>query len=97
MSLNLKMNKSDLINNLNKKNQFYSKADLEQSLNLILDLISSSLSTKNRVEVRGFGSFSIRLRDQRVGRNPKTGTSIKVEKKYHPYFRAAKSLKETLK
>ena len=91
------MNKSDLINNLNKKNQFYSKADLEQSLNLILDLISSSLSTKNRVEVRGFGSFSIRLRDQRVGRNPKTGTSIKVEKKYHPYFRAAKSLKETLK
>ena len=91
------MNKSDIINNLNKKNQFYSKADLEQSLNLILDLISSSLSTKNRVEVRGFGSFSIRLRDQRVGRNPKTGTSIKVEKKYHPYFRAAKSLKETLK
>jgi len=91
------MNKSDIINNLNNKNQFYSKADLEQSLDLILELISSSLSTKNRVEVRGFGSFSIRLRDQRVGRNPKTGTSIKVEKKYHPYFRAAKSLKETLK
>ena len=91
------MNKPDLISNLNKKNHFYSKEDIEQSLNLIIDLISSSLSSRNRVEIRGFGSFSIRLRDQRVARNPKTGTSIKVEKKYHPYFRAAKSLKETLK
>jgi len=55
------------------------------------------LSQGERIEIRGFGSFSVRKRDKRIGRNPKTGKHISVEKKYHPYFRASKDVKETLK
>jgi integration host factor subunit beta len=50
----------------------------------------------NRVEIRGFGTFSVKHRNQRIGRNPKTGKSIQIDKKYHPYFRSSKLLKETL-
>tara|TARA_Y100000590_G_C15736619_1_gene1018734 strand:+ start:3186 stop:3464 length:279 start_codon:yes stop_codon:yes gene_type:complete len=90
------MNKSEIIENLSNKNQYSSRKDLEESLHLIVDFITSSLADRNRVEIRGFGTFSTRQRNQRIARNPKTGTSIKVQKKLHPYFRAAKNLKESL-
>lgn len=90
------MNKSEIIDNLSNKNQYSSRKDLEESLHLIVDFITSSLADRNRVEIRGFGTFSTRQRNQRIARNPKTGTSIKVQKKLHPYFRAAKILKESL-
>ena len=90
------MNKSEIIDNLSNKNQYSSRKDLEESLHLIVDFITSSLADRNRVEIRGFGTFSTRQRNQRIARNPKTGTSIKVQKKLHPYFRAAKNLKESL-
>jgi len=54
------------------------------------------LSEGDRVELRGFGTFSTRLRSERISRNPKTGKSISVEKKNHPYFRAAKNLKKAI-
>ena len=90
------MNKSDLINKISNKSDSFSKEDIEKSINSILNLITQSLSGKHRVEVRNFGTFSIRSRDERLSRNPKTGTSVLVEAKNHPYFRASKKLKQSL-
>ena len=58
--------------------------------------IWTPLIKKDRVEMRGFGSFSTRERKARLARNPKTGSSITVSSKFHPYFRASKSLRESL-
>ena len=91
------MNKSDLVNIISTKSNSFSADDIEKSVNLILDLISESLSKNQRVEVRNFGTFSIRSREKRLSRNPKTGTSVLVEAKDHPYFRASKNLKKSLK
>ena len=91
------MNKSSLIDSVHERNAHTSKEDVQDSINEILDYISESLSLGNRVELRGFGSFSTRKRSKRIARNPKTGTSIQVNKKYHPYFRTSKSLKEIIK
>ena len=91
-----KMNKSDLVNNISTKLDIFSEDDIENSVNLIIDLISESLRKNQRVEVRNFGTFSVRSREKRLSRNPKTGTSVLVEAKYHPYFRASKNLKQSL-
>ena len=90
------MNKSDLINRISDGEVLLNEEDFEQSVNTILSLISNSLSNGNRVEIRNFGTFSIRSRKQRISRNPKTGTSVLVEATNHPYFRASKYLKESL-
>ena len=90
------MNKSDLVNSLLSKTDTLSKDDIEKSVNSIVDLISESLTKNRRVEVRNFGTFSTRAREQRLSRNPRTGTSVLVEEKKHPYFRASKNLKQSL-
>ena len=90
------MNKSDLVNNISNKSDSFTEDDIEKSVNSILELISKSLSKKQRVEIRNFGTFSIRSREERLSRNPKTGTSVLVEAKNHPYFRASKNLKQSL-
>jgi len=90
------MNKSELIKLIHIKNNFFSIQDVEDSVNNLIDFLSNSLSDENRIEIRGFGTFSVRKRDKRIARNPKTGKAISVQKKHHPYFRASKSLKETL-
>ncbi len=90
------MNKSDLVNSLFLRSDSFSNEDIEKSVNSILDLITDSLTNNQRVEVRNFGTFSIRPREQRLSRNPKTGTSVLVERKNHPYFRASKNLKQSL-
>tara|TARA_B100000214_G_scaffold338975_1_gene284483 strand:- start:183 stop:461 length:279 start_codon:yes stop_codon:yes gene_type:complete len=90
------MNKSDLVKKLNNKLDTFEEDDVEQSVNTILGLITNTLINGDRVEVRNFGTFSIRSREQRISRNPKTGTSVLVEAKHHPYFRASKLLKESL-
>ena len=91
-----KMNKSDLVNKISNKSDSFTEDDIEKSVNTILELISKSLSKKQRVEIRNFGTFSIRSREERLSRNPKTGTSVLVEAKNHPYFRASKNLKQSL-
>lgn len=91
------MNKSELIKNLSQKADSLDKEDLEKAVNTILGLIINSLNNGHRVEVRNFGTFSLRSREQRLSRNPRTGTSVLVNKKHHPYFRASKYLKESLK
>ena len=90
------MNKSDLIKKISENSDSLNEEDLEQTVNTILNLISNSLSIGDRVEIRNFGTFSVRSRDQRISRNPKTGTSVLVEPKNHPYFRASKFLRESL-
>ena len=90
------MNKSDLVNNISKKLDLFSEDDIEKSVNSILEIISETLSKNERVEVRNFGTFSTRSREERLSRNPKTGTSVLVEAKNHPYFRASKYLKQSL-
>ncbi len=90
------MNKSELINNLSSQSDSFTLDDIEKSVNVILNLISDSLSKGRRVEVRNFGTFSIRSREQRLSRNPRTGATVLVEAKQHPYFRASKDLKQSL-
>lgn len=91
-----KMNKSDIVFNITKKSNSFSQVDVEKSINTIIEFISESLTMKNRVELRNFGSFSIRFRNKRLSRNPKMGTSVFVEAKNYPYFRASKNLKQSL-
>tara|TARA_E500000331_G_scaffold347338_1_gene387419 strand:+ start:194 stop:472 length:279 start_codon:yes stop_codon:yes gene_type:complete len=90
------MNKSDLLKKISEKTDSLNEEDLEQTVNIILNLISNTLNSGDRVEIRNFGTFSIRSRDQRISRNPKTGTAVLVEAKRHPYFRASKYLRESL-
>jgi len=90
------MNKSGIINNLAEKQKFLLKKDIEDSVTLIVESLTKALSDGDRVELRGFGSFSIRERNERISRNPKTGKSISVQKKFHPYFRASKNLKKII-
>tara|TARA_B100000029_G_scaffold509849_1_gene599932 strand:+ start:975 stop:1256 length:282 start_codon:yes stop_codon:yes gene_type:complete len=86
-------NKSDLIKNTSKRLNLLKKKDSDKGVRQILSFITKSLSQGQRIEIRGFGSFSLRPRKSRIGRNPRTGSSIAIEKKFHPYFRASKDLK----
>jgi len=88
------MNKSDLIKNISLKIDNIKKNDIEETVNQLIKLISDSLLEKNRVEIRGFGTFSSRYRSVRLARNPKTGTSITVGSKFYTYFRPSKLLKQ---
>ena len=90
------MNKSDLIKKIEEKKSFVSQEDIKLSIDSILSFITETLRSSGRVEVRNFGTFSTRTRNGRISRNPKTGSSILVQSKSHPYFRASKFLKETL-
>ena len=90
------MNKSQIIENLAKNSKFLSKNDIEESIVLVLEILTKALSDGNRVELRGFGTFSTRQRNKRISRNPKTGKSISIQEKFHPYFRASKDLKKII-
>jgi len=70
--------------------------DVERIVSTIFDEISEALAQGNRVELRGFGAFSIKHRDARKGRNPRTGESVQVEKKAVPFFKTGKKLREML-
>jgi len=91
------MNKSDLIKNISFKIGNAKKSDTEEAVNQLINLIFDSLLERNRVEVRGFGTFSSRHRSVRLARNPKTGTSITVGSKFYTYFRPSKLLKQQVK
>jgi|TARA_B100000745_G_scaffold291782_1_gene231945 integration host factor subunit beta len=68
--------------------------DVESGVKMILDMMSDSLSQGERIEIRGFGSFSLHYRAPRVGRNPKTGDSVTLDAKYVPHFKPGKELRE---
>ena len=88
------MTKSELIENLSTKHPTLSAKEVEGIVKDILELIAQSLEEGNRIEFRGFGSFSLHHRQPRVGRNPKTGDSVKLDAKSVPHFKAGKELKD---
>ena len=90
------MNRSDLIHKVSKKVSHLKKTDVIEATFLLTDLISNTLYKKDRVEIRSFGTFSVRERSARLARNPKTGSSISVSSKSHSYFRPSKLLKQVV-
>lgn len=88
------MTKSELIEVLANKNGELSYRDVELTVKSIIEQMSQSLARGERVEVRGFGSFSLHYRNSRVGRNPKTGESVSLAPKHVPHFKPGKELRE---
>lgn len=88
------MIKSELIATLVSKLRDISERDITQSVNLIVDTMSDSLSSGQRIEIRGFGSFSLHYRPPRNAHNPKTGDKVITQAKYSPHFKPGKSLRE---
>jgi len=90
------MIKSELIAKLAEENPHLYQRDVERIVSTIFDSISEALSQGDRVELRGFGAFSVKHRDGRVGRNPRTGESVEVPEKSVPFFKTGKELRERL-
>tara|TARA_B100000963_G_scaffold323016_1_gene307514 strand:+ start:260 stop:535 length:276 start_codon:yes stop_codon:yes gene_type:complete len=88
------MKKSDFIYLLSKNLKDYSETDVSLSADLIQKEIIESLKKRNRIEIRGFGSFCVRDRKSIRARNPKSGESIELPKRSIPFFRASKLLKQ---
>jgi len=85
--------KSQLIQNITEANPHLFIRDVERIVNTIFNEISNSLAAGKRVELRGFGAFSIQHRKERIGRNPRTGEAVSVEEKYIPRFKTGKELR----
>lgn len=90
------MTKSELITLLAEKNPHLYLRDVERIVATIFDEISEALSRGDRVELRGFGAFSVKHRAARLGRNPRTGDTVKVNEKFIPFFKTGKELRERL-
>ena len=85
--------KSKLIQNITEENPHLFVRDVERIVNTIFNEITQSLANGKRVELRGFGAFSVQHRKQRTGRNPRTGETVNVEEKYIPRFKTGKELR----
>ena len=90
------MIRSELVGIVAESNPHLTMRDVEHIVSTIFDEITEALSAGRRVELRGFGAFSTRARDARTGRNPRTGTAVKVDAKRVPYFKPGKELRERL-
>ena len=88
------MTKSELIDVIAKEQNHLAYRDVELAVKCILEQMSQALSAGERIEIRGFGSFSLHYRPPRQGRNPKTGTSVALAGKYVPHFKPGKELRE---
>ena len=88
------MTKSELIEILATKNSHLNHKDVELAVKSLLDQMSHALASGQRIEIRGFGSFSLHYRPPRIGRNPKTGESVALAAKYVPHFKPGKELRE---
>ena len=90
------MIKSELVQIIANRNPHLFQRDVENIVNAIFDEITEALSKGNRVELRGFGAFSVKNRPARAGRNPRTGDTVHVEEKWVPFFKTGKELRERL-
>ena len=90
------MTKSELIARLAARNPHLYQRDVERIVATVFDEISKALASGHRVELRGFGAFSTRQRDARMGRNPRTGEAVDVDAKRVPYFKPGKEMRERL-
>lgn len=90
------MIRSELIAKISEKNPHLSQRDVEKIVNTLFEEITGALAEGDRVELRGFGAFSVRKRDARTGRNPRTGESVEVAEKHVPFFKTGKLLRDRL-
>lgn len=88
------MTKSELIERLAERFSHLPAKDVEAAVKEVLEMMAQNLSKGDRIEIRGFGSFSLHYRAPRVGRNPKTGESVELTGKYVPHFKPGKELRE---
>ena len=90
------MIRSELIQKITDENPHLYQRDVERIVNTIFDEVTSAMSRGDRVELRGFGAFSVKQRDARVGRNPRTGETVSVKEKHVPFFKTGKLLRDRL-
>ncbi len=90
------MIKSELIQKLADENPNLYHRDIERIVSIVFDEIADALARGDRVEIRGFGAFSVKHRPARVGRNPRSGEAVAIEEKWSPFFKAGKELRERL-
>lgn len=88
------MTKSELIERIAERQDQLSPKDIELAVKLIIEYMSQSLASGERIEIRGFGSFSVHYREARVGRNPKTGEPVELDGKHVPHFKPGKELRD---
>ena len=88
------MTKSELIEYIAEKQDHLPVRDVELAVKLLLDYMSDILAAGDRIEIRGFGSFSLHYRAPRMGRNPKTGENVELEGKYVPHFKPGKEMRD---
>ena len=88
------MTKSELIERIAERQDQLSAKDVELAVKLILEYMSQCLASGERIEIRGFGSFSLHYREPRVGRNPKTGESVQLSGKHVPHFKPGKEMRD---
>ena len=92
----LRMIRSELIQIIADENQHLYQRDVERIVNTVFSEITEALAKGDRVELRGFGAFSVKSRDARIGRNPRTGEPVKVASKAVPFFKTGKLLRDRL-
>ncbi|WP_298680446.1 integration host factor subunit beta [uncultured Lentibacter sp.] len=90
------MIRSELVQKIAEDNPHLFQRDVERIVNTIFDEIINAMSRGDRVELRGFGAFSVKKRDARTGRNPRTGEAVQVEEKHVPFFKTGKLLRDRL-
>lgn len=90
------MIRSELIQKIADENPHLYQRDVERIVNTIFDEVTNAMARGDRVELRGFGAFSVKKRDARVGRNPRTGETVEVEQKFVPFFKTGKLLRDRL-
>jgi len=90
------LTKSDLIAKLTEKNNFLFQKDVHKILNIFFDTIGHALENGDRCELRGFGTFGVKKRKARIGRNPKTGDPVTVPEKNIPFFKMGKGMRERI-
>ena len=90
------MIKSELVLKIAEQNPHLYQRDVERIVGVVFDRIIEAMAQGHRVELRGFGAFSVRARDARTGRNPRTGDEVQVPDKVVPYFKTGKELRERL-
>ncbi len=88
------MTKSDLISRLAQRFPQLTAKDADLAVKMILDAMTEALIKGDRIEIRGFGSFSLNYRPPRIGRNPKSGEKVEVPEKWVPHFKAGKDLRD---
>jgi len=89
--------KADLISNLSKNKEHLHNKDVKMAINQLIKIMSKTLSTGERIEVRGFGCFNLPYYPPRIGRNPKSGAVVNLSGKYVPHFKPGKELRERVK